>query len=102
MRSRYSAFALGDADYLLATWHRSTAPASLDLADDVEWRRLEIRCTTAGGEADEDGTVEFVASYWDAANQQHGQVHEISAFVRRAGRWLYVGPVDVPSGRMLT
>ena len=29
MRSRYSAFAVGDAAYLLATWHPSTRPAAL-------------------------------------------------------------------------
>lgn len=42
MRSRYSAFAVGDADYLRATWHPSTRPADLDLDDDVEWRRLDV------------------------------------------------------------
>ncbi|WP_275423743.1 YchJ family protein, partial [Virgisporangium ochraceum] len=32
MRSRYSAFALGDADYLLRTWHPTTRPRSPDPA----------------------------------------------------------------------
>ena len=32
MRSRYSAYALGLIDYLLATWHVSTAPGELELA----------------------------------------------------------------------
>ena len=31
MRSRYSAFVVGDAAYLLATWHPSTRPAELEL-----------------------------------------------------------------------
>ena len=30
MRSRYSAFVLERADYLLATWHASTRPAALE------------------------------------------------------------------------
>ena len=49
MRSRYAAFAVGDADYLLATWHPSTRPADLDLDDDVTWRRLDVVATSAGG-----------------------------------------------------
>ncbi|MCW3040562.1 MAG: hypothetical protein JWM31_2467, partial [Solirubrobacterales bacterium] len=32
MRSRYSAFAVGDPVYLLASWHPSTRPRSLELA----------------------------------------------------------------------
>ena len=35
MRSRYSAYVLRLAPYLLATWHASTRPATLDLADDA-------------------------------------------------------------------
>ena len=34
IRSRYSAYVLGLADYLRATWHASTRPAMLDLDDD--------------------------------------------------------------------
>jgi SEC-C motif-containing protein len=31
MRSRYSAFERGDVPYLLATWHASTRPTTLEL-----------------------------------------------------------------------
>ena len=34
MRSRFTAFALGDADYLLRTWHPDTRPESLELDPD--------------------------------------------------------------------
>ena len=37
MRSRYSAFAVGDAAYLLATWHPSTRPPALELDPGVRW-----------------------------------------------------------------
>ncbi|XLM23157.1 hypothetical protein MKD33_17040, partial [Chromobacterium piscinae] len=40
MRSRYSAYALGLEAYLLATWHASTRPEALNLAEDagvVKW-----------------------------------------------------------------
>jgi SEC-C motif-containing protein len=92
MRSRFSAFARGDAAYLLASWHPSTRPASLDLDPGVAWRRLEILGATAGGARDLTGTVEFVAHYWDAASRRSGQQHEDSAFVREAGQWFYLGP----------
>jgi SEC-C motif-containing protein len=43
MRSRYAAFALGDAAYLKATWHASTRPERLDLDPTQEWLALKIR-----------------------------------------------------------
>jgi SEC-C motif-containing protein len=93
MRSRFSAFAVGDGSYLLATWHPRTRPDSLGLDPDVEWRRLEILDVTAGGADDAEGTVEFVAHYWDVSGRRRGQQHENSAFVREDGQWFYVGPV---------
>jgi SEC-C motif-containing protein len=91
MRSRYSAFAVGDADYLLRTWHPSTRPRTLELDDGIEWLRLEVRDTTGGGPNDDRGTVEFVADYWAAADHHRGQQHERSTFVREGGAWYYVG-----------
>lgn len=91
MRSRYSAFAVGDPVYLLASWHPSTRPAALDLDPDTQWRRLEIVDATAGGEEDDEGTVEFVAHFWHVAGRERGQQHEDSVFVREGGHWFYVG-----------
>ncbi|WP_207454864.1 YchJ family protein [Desertivibrio insolitus] len=88
MRSRFSAFALADAAYLSRTWHPSTRPDPLELDDDVVWRRLQIVDTTAGGEADTDGVVEFRASYRSAKSA--GLMHERSRFTRHEGRWVYV------------
>ena len=62
MRSRYSAYALGLLDYLLATWHPSTAPGDLEL-DAVKWLGLEVKTAAAQGDA---GVVEFVARYRDS------------------------------------
>lgn len=92
MRSRFSAFAVGDAAYLLATWHPSTRPASLQLDPDLEWQRLEILEVSAGTEADTEGTVTFDAHFWDTARHQRGLQRERSAFRREGGRWFYVGP----------
>jgi SEC-C motif-containing protein len=92
MRSRYSAFAVGDAAYLLATWHPTTRPPSVDFDSGVEWRRLQIRGVSGGTEDDEAGTVEFVAHYWDSVRSEYGRQHEDSRFARQGRQWLYVGP----------
>lgn len=84
MRSRYSAYVLGLLDYLLATWHPSTAPGDLTLAP-VKWLGLEVRHTQTDGDA---GVVEFVARCRD--NGRGVRLHEISRFVRELGRWRYI------------
>ncbi len=88
MRSRYSAFVRGDADYLLATWHSSTRPASLDLDARVKWLGLKVHAATAGGPGDESGTVSFVARH--KLGGRAYRLEETSRFVREAGRWVYV------------
>ena len=63
MRSRYSAFVVRDAGYLLRTWHPDTRPAELELDSGMQWRRLDILSTSRGGPLDSEGTVEFAAHY---------------------------------------
>jgi SEC-C motif domain protein len=92
MRSRYSAFAVRDAGYLLVTWHPVSRPASLDLDPAIEWRRLQIRGLTGGSEDGDTGTVEFVAHYWDSTRGQYGRQHENSRFVRQGRHWFYLEP----------
>lgn len=91
MRSRFTAFALGDADHLLRTWHPSTRPDSLDLDDGIRWQRLDIIDQEAGGPFDERGVVEFEAFYRDADGR--GSLRERSTFVRENRLWLYVDGV---------
>lgn len=88
MRSRFSAFALGDAAHLRRSWHPSTRPAVLDLDADVEWRRLQIVDTADGGPGDDEGVVEFRASF--RGGDGAGVMHERSRFARVDGRWVYV------------
>ena len=85
MRSRYSAYVLGLLDYLLATWHPSTAPGDLAL-DAVKWLGLEVKAAAAKGDA---GVVEFVARYRDSSGRAQ-RLHEISRFLRENGRWRYL------------
>ena len=92
MRSRYSAFAVGDADYLLRTWHPSSRPRELVLEPDLQWTRLAVLETQAGGLFDAAGTVRFRAIY--VQDGQRGVMTETSRFVRENKRWAYLGPVD--------
>jgi SEC-C motif-containing protein len=88
MRSRYSAFATGDVEYLLRSWHPSTRPRKLTLDPSQHWNRLEILNTTGGGLLHAEGTVEFRAHYRQSTHT--GVLHENSRFTRVAGQWVYV------------
>jgi len=87
MRSRYCAYVLGHADYLLATWHPSTRPAGLDLEEEPrpKWLGLEVKRHEVTGQ--DQAIVEFVARYRVGGRGQ--RLHEISRFVREEGRWYY-------------
>ncbi|MFC3689624.1 YchJ family protein [Aquipuribacter hungaricus] len=95
MRSRYTAFVLGDREHLLRTWHASTRPATLVLDDDVRWEGLEVLDRERGGPFDDDGTVEFRAHHRHRFEDGRGEQHERSRFVRERGRWSYVGGTSV-------
>ena len=86
MRSRYSAFVLTRSNYLKATWHASTQPVDLSQDDGTKWLGLDVRCHTVI-DADH-ALVEFVARYRIAG--RGARIHELSRFVREAGRWYYV------------
>jgi SEC-C motif-containing protein len=87
MRSRYSAFAVGDAAYLSETWDAGSRPGTIELDDDTRWTLLEILDSVRGGPFDVDGVVEFRAHY--RTGKSRGERHERSRFVKKSGRWLY-------------
>lgn len=86
MRSRYTAFVCERADYLQATWHASTRPATLDFETGAKWLGLDVRGHSPTG-ADH-AVVEFVARY--RVGGRAVRLHETSRFVREGGRWFYV------------
>jgi SEC-C motif-containing protein len=86
MRSRYSAYALGDADYLRASWHPDTCPAQLDFDPAVRWLGLQVKRHRPEGDG---AVVEFVARY-RVGGGSAVRLHEVSRFARVEGRWLYV------------
>lgn len=87
MRSRYSAFVLRDADYLLATWHEDHRPSRVRFTPGQRWLGLRICRTEAGGPDDEQGIVEFVARFKILGRGY--RLHETSRFKREQGRWFY-------------
>jgi len=87
MRSRYCAFVLEDADYLLATWHPSRRPAEISFERGVKWLGLQVREHEVL-DADH-AEVEFVARSRDVTGRAT-RLHERSRFVREDGRWFYV------------
>ena len=85
MRSRYSAYVLGEESYLRETWFKETRPAETVTDKSLQWLGLEVRQSS---QQDDAATVEFVAR---CRVQGRGQrLHEISRFVREDGRWFYV------------
>ena len=88
MRSRYTAYTLGDARWLLASWHASTRPPELDLEREprAKWIGLEIR-SRRNVDADH-AEVEFVARCRIGGRAQ--RLHETSRFIREHGQWYYV------------
>ena len=95
MRSRYAAYVVGAPDHVFRTWHPRTRPDDVAAAGGVVWRGLDVLATEAGGSDDDEGVVEFRAAY-EAAGRT-GVLHEVSRFVRRGGRWVYVDG-DVSDG----
>ena len=86
MRSRYSAFVLGHVPYLLATWHSSQRPATLELEAGAKWLGLQIKQHRSTSE--HMAEVEFVARF--RVGGKAVRQHERSRFVREDGRWYYV------------
>ena len=84
MRSRYSAFALGENGYLWETWHADYRPGDLDLDPGIRWLGLEI---LSFAESEDHAQVEFEARY--LLDGRVDAIHELSDFVLAGDRWLY-------------
>lgn len=86
MRSRYTAYVLGDVAYLLATWHPDTRPPSLNLLSGTRWLGLTVKSQRLTDATH--GEVSFVARYREAGRGQ--RLSERSRFACEGGRWYYV------------
>jgi len=87
MRSRYTAYAIQEADYLMETTHSSTRKnhskaAILEWSKSNNWLHLEILNAS-------ENTVEFKAYFIDNLLQANVH-HEKSTFKFENGSWFYV------------
>jgi len=80
MRSRYTAFVLGNAEYLLKTWHPDTCPKDFQLGQ-ARWLGLSI---LSSGE----NTVSFTAAFH--SGNKGMLLEETSRFVCIDKHWRYV------------
>jgi SEC-C motif-containing protein len=89
MRSRYSAYAMENEPYLLATWHPDTRPEEKLFQESPapQWVNLKIK-KSAINEDKVSGEVEFVATF--KINGKAHRIHEISQFALEDEKWLYV------------
>jgi SEC-C motif-containing protein len=93
MRSRYTAFTLENAPYLLASWHPDTRPTEMTFDATQRWLGLTILARDKGTQQDATGMVEFVARY--KVNGKAHKLHELSRFGRMGGHWVYIdGTID--------
>jgi SEC-C motif-containing protein len=99
MRSRFTAYALRNADYLRNTWDSGKCPDTIDFSRETAvWQRLEVVDAKKGGPLDDKGIVEFKAYY-----QQDGEdcvLHEVSRFIKKEGRWYYLDGVIKSLGKI--
>lgn len=94
MRSRYSAFAKHEIDYIVKTTalgqqQALDVPAIADWSKSNQWLKLEI--IQAQEKLDKThAQVEFKAHYHDGEQvQEH---HEVSHFVKQNGLWYFLDP----------
>ncbi|WP_322033438.1 YchJ family protein [Paraburkholderia sp. J76] len=98
MRSRYTAYVLGDEAYLRSTWASETCPSDLDVNPAAEgaprWLGLAVKRHEQRDEMH--AIVEFVARY--KTGGRAFRLHETSRFTRGGdGRWRYVDGDVSPS-----
>ncbi|MGC4090969.1 MAG: YchJ family protein [Polyangiaceae bacterium] len=93
MRSRYTAFATGKVDYIVATHdpeRRSEVDeqGAADWSKNSEWLGFELISSEKGGPSDDAGVVEFVAKY---KIKGVTLTHRERSIFRKAGdRWVFV------------
>src|SRR5690554_4302316 len=88
MRSRYSAYALKALDHLKESLHPDNradydAEGAKRWAEGSEWIKLEVVDTSGGGADEDEGTVEFIATYRRKGNTHTH--HEVATFTRDKG-----------------
>lgn len=103
MKARYHAYETCDMEFIKES-HDPDNTDGIDWAECEKWAResqwlgLEIISTTKGGEDDNDGIVEFKATYIE--NGKTIVHHERSYFVKKNGVWFYQKWLPITSTRI--
>lgn len=92
MRSRYTAHAKKEFDYIFETTHpdvrkESDRKETAAWSRKLDWQRLEIREVDGGGADEKTGQVSFAARY--RKNGKAFEHHEIAEFERQDDRWYF-------------
>lgn len=104
MRARYSAYATANIDFL----HDSLHPGSRDdfdydatkvWAESSNWLGLQILATKAGEEADNAGSVDFIAEF-DNEEGQRQRHCERSQFRKQDGQWYFCDGQTIAPGKI--
>lgn len=101
LRSRYTAFALGEIDYLIGSHHSKTVGQIKreeveEWSKGSEWLGLEILSVEAGLEKDTEGNIIFKATY-KADGKEHEHM-EKSFFEKENGAWKFLDAKAVHLG----
>lgn len=87
MRSRYTAFVIENATYLLNTWAPATRPAKLDFAEKIRWLNLNVINSALSSKNEDEGWVEFETSL--VTRHDLVKMQEKSYFIKKNNLWLY-------------
>lgn len=104
MRSRYSAYAMKEIDYLRTSLHPEhradfNEKNTRTWAEGAEWHGLEILGTTGGGLEDSEGKVEFSVSYTEQGARK--DYRERATFSKKDGVWYLVSGEPLPAKQVV-
>lgn len=95
MRARYTAYEKQEIDFIINSCEEGDKIAEIDRkatedwAKNSTWHGLKILRTEKGLEADEEGIVEFEATYTEKKTNLRDVHHEIGYFKKVNGEWMY-------------
>ena len=87
MRSRYTAYVLGESAYLLQSWDIDYRPKSITIENNIQWLYLEILDTHQNTNDEYTGYVTFAAT--SICDDTLVVMKEKSKFVKKSGIWFY-------------
>jgi SEC-C motif-containing protein len=99
MRSRYSAYVKKEIGYILSSLHPDyrkdyDEKSTRSWAEGAAWHHFEVLDTKQGGPGDDEGQVEFVATYTEQGIKKEHR--EVSSFKKEGGSWYFTTGKTLP------